>query len=105
LPHQITPIKTPRFSDRQFVDALDEAQERFDLCLYPFPDLDLSGCLHQFRQSAGNRVCTVDRLGTQAIAKVLINRPEAAMRLGAWAGRLAHPYQLVFGNRKPMNCP
>lgn len=94
-----TIIQTPTFSDRQIVETLDEAQERFDLCLYPFPDLDLSGCLNGFLTGDGNRVCYADLRGRQVITKVLVNRPQAALHLSRWAGQLAHPYQLVFGHR------
>ena len=94
-----TIIKTPTFTDQQIVEALDEAQDRFDLCLYPFPDLDLSGCLTQYVQGKDNYVCTADLNGVQVITKLIINRSESAIQLGMWAGQLAHPYQLVFGPR------
>lgn len=91
--------KTPTFSDQQILEALDEAQDRFDLCLYPFPDLDLSGCLTQVIQGADNRVCTANIKGVRVITKLIVNRGETAIRLGMLSGQLAHPYQLVFGPR------
>ena len=94
-----TIIKTPTFADHQIVEALDDAQDRFDLCLYPFPDLDLSGCLTPYLQGKDNYVCTADLNGVQVITKLIINRSESAIQLGMWAGQLAHPYQLVFGPR------
>jgi hypothetical protein len=91
--------KTPTFSDQQILEALDEAQNRFDLCLYPFPDLDLSGCLTQVIKGAENRVCTADLNGARVITKLIVNRVETAIRLGMLSCQLAHPYQLVFGPR------
>jgi radical SAM superfamily enzyme YgiQ (UPF0313 family) len=38
-----TVVETSTFSRQAIAAALDEAQDRFDLSLYPYPDLDLSG--------------------------------------------------------------
>lgn len=92
-----TVVKTPTFSRQAITDALNEAQERFDLCLYPFPDLDLSGCIDPSPGSDGSAVRQATVSGIRVITKILINQASVPSDIKAWSHRLAHPYQIVFG--------
>ena len=69
------------FSGQQIVEALEETQEQFERYLSFFPDLDLSGCDTGFLQGNGNLVRTMGCLEGEAIAKLLIDKPETPMRL------------------------
>lgn len=92
-----TVVETSTFSGQAIAAALDEAQDRFDLSLYPFPDLDLSGCSELFLNSAVSMVCQAVVADIEVIIKTLINQPPDRRLLDQWAHRLAHPYQIVFG--------
>ena len=92
-----TVVETPTFCGPAIAAALDEAEERFDLSLYPFPDLDLSGCNQRFLSSAANTICQAAIADVDVIIKTLINQEPDQHLLDQWASRLAHPYQIVFG--------
>ncbi len=92
-----TVVETPTFSGQAIAAALNEAQDRFDLSLYPYPDLDLSECSHQFLNTAASRVCQAAIADVEVIFKTLINHQPDRRLLDQWAHRLAHPYQIVFG--------
>jgi hypothetical protein len=92
-----TIIETPTFSRKELSSAMEEAEDRFDLSLYPCPDLELSGCNSQFAQKEGLTFHQKDISGCQTITKVLINRLSEPAYSSGWPFRLAHPYQLFFG--------
>jgi hypothetical protein len=92
-----TVVETSTFSRQAIAAALDEAQNRFDLSLYPYPDLDLSGCSQQFLNSTASMVCQAAAADIEVILKTLINQPPDRRLLDQWANHLAHPYQVVFG--------
>jgi hypothetical protein len=92
-----TVVETPTFSGPAIAAAMREAEDRFDLSLYPLPDLDLSGCSQRFLSTAANTICRAAIADVDVIIKTLINQQPDQRLLAQWASRLTHPYQIVFG--------
>jgi hypothetical protein len=92
-----TIIETPTFSQNKIADAIEEAEDRFDLCLYPSPELDLSGCSNNFIHNRGISFLRTEVSGLSTITKARINQPAEPSWPEGWSCQLAHPYQLFFG--------
>lgn len=89
-------IETPTFSSDQIQSAIEMAEDRFDMALYPFPDLDLSGVPKSrktWHRSFAKECVIKDR---PFILKLFLNRGVGRGQVEQWAGRLSHPYQIFF---------
>jgi hypothetical protein len=88
-PYPVT--TTPTFSAEDLLLAFDYAEVRFDACLYPMPDLDISW--RRGNAIADRRVLLDGALWT---AKLLLTRKRPPAELARLARRLTHPYQVFF---------
>jgi len=89
-------IETSGFSPEDMLQALDYAESRLDVVLYPLPYLDLS-----WPPAGGPAQATGDtavRIGGEAyFSKLWIDRVRPLSELCLHARRLTYPYQLLIG--------
>lgn len=97
--HQSPPytlIESSDFSDEDMLLALDYAEVRFDVVLYPMPDLDVSWKLGSNRMTATAEDVGV-RIGKENyIAKLQLDAKRPISELESLAKRLTHPYQVFI---------
>ena len=90
-------IRTPTFSADDLLLALDHAEVRFDMSLFPLPDLDLAyrAGTGQLSNRNGDQLV---RLGDHTcVSRVNLNTRRPLSELERIAAHLAHPYQLLVG--------
>ncbi|UCF91135.1 MAG: radical SAM protein, partial [Desulfobacterales bacterium] len=86
-------IATPTFSREDMLLAFDYAEVRFDVVLYPLPDLDIAWRSNS--QGGGNAADHRVALGkANFVSKLYLNSKRSAAALEALAARLTHPYQI-----------
>jgi len=91
-----TIIENPTFSAEDLLLAFDHAEVRFDVVLYPMPDLDVSWRLHDQNRSAPLADIGV-RIGKESfIAKLQLDSERPINELASLAGRLTTPYQIII---------
>jgi hypothetical protein len=79
--------------------ALDHAEVRFDVVLYPMPDLDVSWRLNDENVRAPLKDLGV-RIGKENfIAKLQLDRERSLAELASVARRLTNPYQVIIHPR------
>jgi hypothetical protein len=90
-------IETPTFSREDLLLALDYAETRLDVVLYPFPHLDVAW-RSAGENAGGNSPDQVVLLGGQRyISKLILESARPFTELGDLAQRLTHPYQVFVG--------
>jgi len=91
-----TLIESATFSADDMLLAFDHAEARFDVVLFPMPDLDVSWKFGKAR----NRVIPEDiavRIGNESfIAKLQLNARRSPLELAYLARRLTQPYQIFI---------
>ncbi|MCP4690365.1 MAG: hypothetical protein GY859_20090, partial [Desulfobacterales bacterium] len=92
-----TIIDTPTFSSQEMRTALDYADVRFDMAIYPLSDLDASW---RPRRGAGedefeDHAAAIG--GERFITKRKLFSPRLIQELAAVASRLTTPYQIIVG--------
>lgn len=93
-PYMIT--ESPNFSTEDMRLAFDYAEVRFDVVLYPMPDLDVSWRLGGDSMTATPSDIAV-RIGKENyVAKLQLNSKRPLSELEFLAGRLTQPYQVVI---------
>ncbi len=89
-----TLIENATFSADDMLLAFDHAEVRFDVVLYPMPDLDVSW---RFGQKTGGAIAAdiAVKIGNQRfIAKLQLNSERPLHELAVLAKRLTQPYQI-----------
>jgi hypothetical protein len=90
-------LSTPGFTSDDLLLAFDYAETRFDVCLYPMPDLDIAWqgiSQHRDSYSPDHHV----RIGgAPYVAKLLLLESRPLQRLQRIAHHLTHPYQVYIG--------
>ncbi|MGD9043068.1 MAG: B12-binding domain-containing radical SAM protein [Desulfobacterales bacterium] len=87
-----TLIENPTFSSEDMMLALDHAEVRFDVVLYPMPDLDVSWRIDDAPlQDLGVRIGKEN-----FIAKLQLDSERPLNELESLAGRLTNPYQVII---------
>jgi hypothetical protein len=91
-----TIIENPTFPAEDLLLALDYAEVRFDVVLYPMPDLDVSWRLNDEDPRARLKDLGV-RIGKENfIAKLQLYSERPLTELGSLAQRLTNPYQVII---------
>jgi hypothetical protein len=91
-----TIIENPTFPAEDLLLALDYAEVRFDVVLYPMPDLDVSWRLNDEDPRARLKDLGV-RIGKEnVIAKLQLYSERPLTELGSLAQRLTNPYQVII---------
>jgi hypothetical protein len=91
-----TIIENPTFSSEDMLLAFDYAEVRFDVVLYPMPDLDLSWRLNAKSAEARPGDLAV-RIGKENyVAKLQLDDTRSSAELASLAKRLTHPYQVII---------
>ena len=91
-----TLIENRTFSAEDLLLALDHAEVRFDVVLYPMPDLDVSWRLNDEDPRARLKDLGV-RIGKENfIAKLQLYSERPLTELGSLAQRLTNPYQVII---------
>jgi len=91
-----TIIENPTFPAEDLLLALDHAEVRFDVVLYPMPDLDVSWRLNDEDPRARLKDLGV-RIGKENfIAKLQLYSERPLTELGSLAQRLTNPYQVII---------
>ena len=91
-----TLIENPTFSAEDLLLAFDHAEVRFDVVLYPMPDLDVSWRLNNEKRSAPLEDIGV-RIGKESfIAKLQLDSERPLNELASLSGRLTNPYQVII---------
>jgi radical SAM superfamily enzyme YgiQ (UPF0313 family) len=91
-----TLIENPTFSAEDLLLALDHAEVRFDVVLYPMPDLDVSWRLNDEKARAPLKDLGV-RIGKENfIAKLQLDGERPLAELASLAWRLTNPYQVII---------
>lgn len=91
-----TIISTPTFSQEEISLAFDHAESRFDLSIYPLPDLDVAW---QTDVPTGIETAShieVNIAQEKFIYKVLLNNHQTLDQWSVLAHRVTHPYQLIM---------
>lgn len=96
-----TVISTPDFSEGDMIEAFDLAEERFDIALYPLPDLDLAFQTALCTDPAYPKDITLGWADTELIYKVALRNDRPAEEYEALAQRVTHPYQLIVPPATP----
>ena len=90
-------ISTPGFTGDDLLLAFDYAETRFDVCLYPMPNLDVawrSTCQPEGVPAPDHYV----RIGDAPyITKLVLLEPRPLQVLQSLADHLTHPYQIIMG--------
>ena len=90
-------VSTQGFTSDDLLLAFDYAETRFDVCLYPMPDLDIAwqnAVQHSDSYSPDHHV----RIGGKPyITKLLLLEPRSLQQLQKIAHHLTHPYQVYIG--------
>ncbi|HHP7234295.1 MAG TPA: B12-binding domain-containing radical SAM protein [Desulfobacterales bacterium] len=89
-------IQTPAFSREEMLLAVDYAESRLDVALYPFPDPDIA-----WRRAGGRSASDLQvRIGEQKTwTKLYLDGPRSQDAWQQIAQNLAHPYQLFVDPR------
>jgi radical SAM superfamily enzyme YgiQ (UPF0313 family) len=91
-----TLIENPTFSAEDLLLALDHAEVRFDVVLYPMPDLDVSWRLNDENARAPLKDLGV-RIGKEDYtAKLQLDGQRPLTELASLARRLTNPYQVII---------
>ncbi|MEE9495826.1 MAG: B12-binding domain-containing radical SAM protein [Desulfobacterales bacterium] len=91
-----TLIENPTFSAEDLLLAFDHAEVRFDVVLYPMPDLDVSWKFGKEPMGAIPGDIAV-KIGNELfIAKLQLNSHRPLSELAPLAKRLTHPYQVFI---------
>ena len=91
-----TLIESATFSADDMLLAFDHAEVRFDVVLYPMPDLDVSWKFGKERMGAIPGDIAV-KIGNELfIAKLQLNSHRPLSELASLAKRLTHPYQVFI---------
>lgn len=90
-----TVISTPDFSAQAMTEAFDLAEERFDIALFPLPDLDLALRSNRCPGTAPLQDITVCWAEAELIYKVILRCDRSVEDCVAAAQRVTHPYQLI----------
>ena len=94
-----TLIENPTFSAEDLLLALDYAEVRFDVVLYPMPDLDVSWRLNDENARAPVKDLGV-RIGKENFtAKLQLDCERSLAELASQARRLTNPYQVIIHPR------
>jgi hypothetical protein len=90
-------IETPAFPREDMLLAFDYAEVRFDVVLFPFPNLDVSWRFH----GGGGSGNTPDRIvqlgGKRYVLKLMLESARPLIEVEALAQRLTQPYQVFVG--------
>jgi len=91
-----TLIENPTFSAEDMLLALDHAEVRFDVVLYPMPDLDVSWRLNDENARVPLKDLGV-RIGKEDYtAKLQLDGQRPLTELASLARRLTNPYQVII---------
>ncbi len=90
-------LASPGFTREDLLLAFDYAETRFDVCLYPMPDLDIAWRNTCRPDDEPPPVHSVRLGGTAYISKLVFMAPRPLDTLQAIADRLTHPFQIFFG--------
>ncbi|MGD9240203.1 MAG: B12-binding domain-containing radical SAM protein, partial [Desulfobacterales bacterium] len=91
-----TLIENPTFSAEDLLLAFDHAEVRFDVVLYPMPDLDVSWRLNDENAQAPLKDIGI-RIGKENFtAKLQLDSERPLTELASIAGRLTNPYQVII---------
>jgi hypothetical protein len=94
-----TLIENPTFSAEDLLLALDYAEVRFDVVLYPMPDLDVSWRLNDENARTPLKDLGV-RIGKENFtAKLQLDCERSLAELASQARRLTNPYQVIIHPR------
>ncbi len=91
-----TLIENPQFSNEDMLLALDYAEVRFDVVLYPMPDLDVSWRLGSDSGTAALLDIAVQIGKEKYIAKLQLDSKRPPAELESLARRLTQPYQIFI---------
>jgi hypothetical protein len=91
-----TLIENPRFSNEDMRLALDYAEVRFDVVLYPMPDLDVSWRLGSDPMAATPPDIAVQIGKENYVAKLQLDSKRPLSELEFLARRLTQPYQIFI---------
>lgn len=81
---------TPTFTEEDLMASLSYAEDRFDVAIYPYPDLDASW--HVGRRAVADHCVFVGE--KKLVRKVMLNDGRSLDDIEKIAGRLTHPYQI-----------
>ena len=98
-----TIIESPTFSNEDMLLALDYAEVRFDIVLYPMPDLDVSWRLGGDSVTSDPLDLAVQIGKENYVAKLQLDSKRPLSELESLARRLTQPYQIFIhsGLRDP----
>ena len=86
-----TVLKTPTFSRKEMLQAVEYAEVNFDAALYPFPDLNIAWRTSESRRSKD----VLARIGDQDVyTKLYLSGPRPLEEIQIISNRLSYPYQL-----------
>jgi radical SAM superfamily enzyme YgiQ (UPF0313 family) len=91
-----TLIESPKFSNEDMLLALDYAEVRFDVVLYPMPDLDVSWKLGSDPVTATSLDIAVQIGKENYVAKLQLDSKRPLSELESLARRLTQPYQIFI---------
>jgi radical SAM superfamily enzyme YgiQ (UPF0313 family) len=91
-----TLIENATFSADEMLLAFDHAEVRFDVVLYPMPDLDVSWTFGKKRLGAAPKDIAVKIEDERFIAKLQLNSERPLCELASLAKRLTQPYQIFI---------
>ncbi|MDA8142295.1 MAG: B12-binding domain-containing radical SAM protein, partial [Desulfobacteraceae bacterium] len=91
-----TVISTPGFTSQQMIEAFDLAEERFDVALYPLPDLDLTYQSERRTDIENAQDINVQWPQTRLNYKIVLNKDRGAAHWSALARQVTQPYQLLI---------
>ena len=94
-----TLIESSEFSNEDMLLAFDYAEVRFDVVLYPMPDLDVSWKLGSDRMTATPQDIAVQIGKENYVAKLQLDSKRPLSELESLAKRLTHPYQVIIHSK------
>ena len=94
-----TLIENPNFSNEDMLLALDYAEVRFDVVLYPMPDLDVAWKLGSDPKAATPPDLAVQIGKENYVAKLQLDSKRSFSELESLARRLTQPYQIFIHTR------
>jgi len=94
-----TLIESSEFSNEDMLLAFDYAEVRFDVVLYPMPDLDVSWKLGSDRMTATPQDLAVQIGKENYVAKLQLDSKRPLSELESLAKRLTHPYQVIIHSK------
>jgi hypothetical protein len=97
-----TVLSTPEFTSRQMFEAFDLAEERFDVALYPLPDLDLTYQTPRPGDPEAAQETSIPFNGRSLIYKAVLRKGRGDGQYASLAQQVTHPYQLLVPPATPL---